>query len=223
MALKIKICGITSAAAMNAAVAARVDYVGLMFYAPSPRYLTRVQAAELARLVPKGIIRVGVFVDAPDEVIAETVKDVGLDMLQLHGAEPPDRVRALRERFGLPVMRAIKLAGPDDLAAAAAFEAVADHLLFDAKPPPEMTDALPGGNALSFDWRLLIGYRGTRPWMLSGGLTAANLARAVAVTGAGAVDVSSGVETAPGVKDPALITAFAAAARALAPAAPGAR
>ncbi len=216
MTLAVKICGINSDAAMAAAVAARVDYVGLMFYPPSPRFLTRDAAAHLARQVPQGIRRVGVFVDAPDQMIAETLNEVALDALQLHGAETPARVADIRARFALPVIRAVKLAGPDDLAAARAFADAADMLLFDAKPPPDMADALPGGNAISFDWRLLAGYRGTRPWMLSGGLTAANLAQAVQITGARAVDVSSGVETAPGVKDPALITAFAAAARALA-------
>ena len=216
MTLAVKICGINSDAAMAAAVAARVDYVGLMFYPPSPRYLTRPDAARLARQVPQGIRRVGVFVDAPDQMIAETLNEVALDALQLHGAETPARVADIRARFALPVIRAVKLAGPDDLAAARAFADAADMLLFDAKPPPDMAGGLPGGNAISFDWRLLAGYRGTRPWMLSGGLTAANLAQAVPITGARAVDVSSGVETAPGVKDPALITAFAAAARALA-------
>ena len=216
MTLAVKICGINSDAAMAAAVAARVDCVGLIFYPPSPRFLTRDAAARLARQVPQGIRRVGVFVDAPDQMIAETLKEVALDALQLHGAETPARVADIRARFALPVIRAVKLAGPDDLAAARAFADAADMLLFDAKPPPDMADALPGGNAISFDWRLLAGYRGTRPWMLSGGLTAANLAQAVPITGARAVDVSSGVETAPGVKDPALITAFAAAARALA-------
>jgi len=215
MGLAVKICGINSAAAMTAAVSAGADYVGLMFYPPSPRYLAVAEAAELAALVPAEIRRVGVFVDAPANVIEETLEDVPLEVLQLHGSETPATVAAIRERFGLPVIRAVKLACADDLAAAARFEDVADMILFDAKPPPEMKDALPGGNALSFDWRLLAGYGGKLPWLLSGGLTAANLAEAVGITGATMVDVSSGVETAPGAKDPALITAFIAAARAL--------
>ena len=215
MGLAVKICGINSAAAMTAAVAAGADYVGLMFYPPSPRYLAVAEAAALAALVPDGIRRVGVFVDAPANVIEETLEDVALEVLQLHGSETPAVVAAIRARFGLPVIKAIKLAGPGDLAVAQAFEDVADMILFDAKAPPEMIEALPGGNALVFDWRLLAGYRGRRPWLLSGGLTAGNLAEAVAVTGAAIVDVSSGVETAPGVKDPALIAAFVAAARAL--------
>jgi phosphoribosylanthranilate isomerase len=215
MGLAVKICGINSASAMRAAVSAGADYVGLMFYPPSPRYLAVAEAAELAVIVPKGIRRVGVFVDAPANVIEETLEDVALEVLQLHGSESPATVAAIRERFGLPVIRAVKLAKPGDLAVAQAFEDVADMILFDAKPPPEMIEALPGGNALAFDWRLLAGYRGRRPWLLSGGLTAENLAEAVAITGAAMVDVSSGVETAPGAKDPALIKAFIAAARAL--------
>jgi phosphoribosylanthranilate isomerase len=215
MRLTVKICGINSAAAMTAAVSAGADYVGLVFYPPSPRYLAVAEAAALAALVPAGIRRVGVFVDAPANVIEETLEDVPLHALQLHGSESPSVVAAIRERFGLPVIRAVKLAGPGDVAAAQAFEDVADMILFDAKPPPEMTHALPGGNALTFDWRLLAGYKGRRPWLLSGGLTAANLAEAVGISGATMVDVSSGVETAPGTKDPALIKAFIAAARAL--------
>ncbi|MFM2128925.1 MAG: hypothetical protein RL477_471 [Pseudomonadota bacterium] len=214
MTVAFKICGINCEAAMAAAIGARADYVGLMFYPPSPRYLSVARAAELAKMVPPGIARVGVFVDAPENVIEETLEDVPLQALQLHGSESPEAVAAIRARFGLPVIRAIRLGRPADLAAAAAFEDVADMLLFDAKPPPEMTGALPGGNALAFDWTMLAGYRGKRPWFLSGGLTPANLARAVAVTGARMVDVSSGVETAPGVKDPALIAAFATAAEA---------
>jgi phosphoribosylanthranilate isomerase len=215
MGLAVKICGINSTAAMTAAVAAGADYVGLMFYPPSPRYLAVAEAAALAALVPDGIRRVGVFVDAPANVIEETLEDVALEVLQLHGSESPAAVAAIRARFGLPVIKAVKLAGAGDLAAAGTFEDVADMILFDAKPPPEMTEALPGGNALVFDWRLLAGYGGRLPWLLSGGLTAGNLAEAVAVTGAAIVDVSSGVETAPGAKDPALIKAFIAAARAL--------
>lgn len=214
MAVRFKICGITSEAAMAAAAGARADYIGLMFYPHSPRYLGVADAARLARLVPPGIARVGVFVDAPENVIEETLDDVPLEALQLHGSESPDQVAAIRARFGLPVIRAVKLATPADLGAAADFEQVADMLLFDAKPPPEMTGALPGGNALAFDWTLLADWRARKPWFLSGGLTPANLARAVAVTHATMVDVSSGVETRPGVKDPGLIAAFAVAAAA---------
>lgn len=215
MAIAAKICGVNSETAMTAAVVHGADYVGLMFYPPSPRFLGLVEAAGLAALVPETIKRVGVFVDAPENVIEETLEAVPLEMLQFHGHETPAQVASARARFGLPVIRAVRLAAPTDLEAARAFEDVADMILFDAKPPADMAGALPGGNAVSFDWTFLRGYRGRKPWILSGGLRADNLKEAVAVTGARAVDVSSGVETAPGVKDPDLITAFLAAAHAL--------
>ncbi len=215
MAIAVKICGINSEAAMAAAVSHGAAYVGLMFYPHSPRFLGLAEAAELAALVPAGVRRVGVFVDAPEDVIEDTLEAVPLEALQFHGHETTDQITSARDRFGLPVIRAVKLAGRDDLAAAAAFEDAADMILFDAKPPSGMAYALPGGNALSFDWDLLAGYRGRKPWILSGGLRAQNLGEAVAVTGAHMVDVSSGVETAPGVKDPELIAAFLAAARAI--------
>ena len=212
MPVTVKICGINAPDALEAAIEGDAGYVGLMFYPASPRFLALDEAARLAALVPDGIERVGVFVDAPDEVIARTLDAVPIDMVQLHGAEPPRRVAEIRSRFARPVIKAIKIAGPDDLAVARAQETAADMLLFDAKPPTDMTDALPGGNALAFDWRIIAGHPWTRPWMLSGGLTAANLEQAVATSGAARVDVSSGVETAPGRKDPALIRAFIQAA-----------
>ncbi len=215
MTIQAKICGINAAEAMAAAVDGGADFVGLVFYPPSPRYVTPDAAADLAALVPDGIIRTGLYVDAEDAVFEATVGSATLDLLQLHGAEPPDRVRALKAKFGLPVMKAIKVAGPEDLAAADAYAGVADRLLFDAKPPKEMTGALPGGNALSFDWQLIAGREWGCPWMLSGGLTADNLAEAVRISGAQAVDVSSGVEDAPGKKNPDKIAAFLAAARRL--------
>ncbi len=212
MPVTVKICGINAPDAMEAAIKGDAGYVGLMFYPASPRFLALDEAARLAALVPDGIQRVGVFVDAPDEVIARTLDAVPIDMVQLHGAEPPRRVAEIRSRFARPVIKAIKIAGPDDLAEARAQETAADMLLFDAKPPTEMTDALPGGNALAFDWQIIAGHPWARPWMLSGGLTAANLGQAVATSGAARVDVSSGVETAPGRKAPALIRAFIQAA-----------
>ena len=163
MTLAVKICGINSDAAMAAAVAARVDYVGLMFYPPSPRYVTPALAATLAAGVPDGVCRVGVFVDADDDALAATIGRVGLDMLQLHGDESVERVMAVRERFALPVMKVIRVAGPEDIEAANDFTAVADWLLFDAHAPAHMKDALPGGNALSFDWRLLQGLEVATP------------------------------------------------------------
>ena len=212
MPITVKICGINAPDAMAAAIEGGASYVGLMFYPPSPRFLAQEAAARLAALVPDGIERVGVFVDPPDELIARTLDTVPLDMVQLHGNEPPRRVAEIRGRFALPVIKAIKIARSDDLDEARAHETAADFLLFDAKPPAEMTDALPGGNALAFDWQIVAGRSWARPWMLSGGLDAANLGQSVTISGARRVDVSSGVESAPGQKDSALIRAFLAAA-----------
>lgn len=215
MAIKVKICGISTAEALDAAIDGGAAYVGLMFYPPSPRFLGLEAAAGLAARVPDSIKRVGVFVDPADEVLAATTDAVALDALQLHGAEPPGRVTEIRDRFALPVIKAVKIAGAADLATARTQERAADILLFDAKPPADRPDLLPGGNALSFDWGIIASEQWARPWMLSGGLNADNLAEAVATSGARMVDVSSGVETAPGVKDTALIRAFLAAAREL--------
>jgi len=213
MTVRVKICGITGAEAMDAAIEGGAAFVGLMFYPPSPRFLSLDAAAALAARVPPGVTRVGVFVDPVDAVLSDTLAQVPLDALQLHGAETPERMAEIRDRFSLPLIKAVKIAGPEDLAQGRAMESAADILLFDAKPPAEMTDALPGGNALSFDWRLIAGESWSRPWMLSGGLDADNLAEAVAVSGAKMVDASPGVESAPGVKDPALIRAFLARAK----------
>ena len=215
MSIAAKICGINSGEAMAAAIEGGADYVGLVFYEPSPRAVSLDSAAELASMAPDGILKVGLFVDAPDDLFESVLAKVELDMLQLHGGETPTRVRDLKGRFGLPAMKAVKVAGADDLDAVAAYEGAADMILFDAKPPKDMTGALPGGNALSFDWHLLAGRSWPLPWMLSGGLDAANLAEAVAVSGAPAVDVSSGVEDRPGAKNPIKIKAFLKAAKAL--------
>jgi len=215
MAIETKICGISTAEAMDAAVAGAAAMVGLVFYPPSPRYVTPERAAALAARVPPGVAKVGLLVDPDDALIAQVLARVPLDMLQLHGSETPRRVADIRGQAQRPVMKAIKVATAEDLAAAEAYAAVAERLLFDAKPPKHMTDALPGGNALAFDWRLLAGRSWTRPWMLSGGLDAENLAEAVAISGALAVDVSSGVEDKPGAKNPDKIAAFLAKAKAL--------
>ncbi len=212
MDIEVKICGLNSAPALAAAVQGGASYVGFVFYPPSPRYLTVEAAAALAADVPPQVSKVGLFVDADDATIADTIAGCGLDLLQFHGSEDPARISAARARFGLPVIKAVRLAGPDDLALARDYAGAADRLLFDAKPPAAMTGALPGGNALAFDWQLLAGTYWPVPWMLSGGLDAANLAQAVATTGARAVDVSSGVEDRPGHKVADLITGFLAAA-----------
>ncbi len=208
MSLEAKICGINSPDALEAAVDGGARYVGFVFYAPSPRFITPVQAVMIVAPAPADVKKVGLFVDAEDGAIQETLDACPLDMLQFHGAESPERVMEAKETFGLPVIKAIKLAGPDDLFVAGDYLGTADMLLFDAKPPDEMEGALPGGNALAFDWELLSGAQWPCPWLLSGGLNTDNLAEAVEITGAAMVDVSSGVEDAPGHKDPERITAF---------------
>ncbi len=215
MPIEAKICGITTAEAMDAATGGGARLVGLVFYPPSPRCLGLAEAATLAARVPAGIARVGVFVDPGDELLNATLERVPLELIQLHGAETPRRVAEIRSRFERPVMKAIKIAAAEDPAAAEPYLGVADRLLFDAKPPRHMTEALPGGNALSFDWRLLAGRVWSRPWMLSGGLDADHLAEAVEISGARAVDVSSGVEDRPGVKNPDKIARLLETARSL--------
>lgn len=202
----VKICGLTGAPALAAALDAGVDLIGLVFFPKSPRNLTLEAARHLAVLTGVRAAKVALTVDADDEQLQAIVAEVGPDMLQLHGAETPERVAEVRARFGLPVMKAIGVSGPDDLAGVPAYAAVADRLLFDAKPPAGAD--LPGGNGLAFDWDLLAELRLEAPFMLSGGLDARNVVEAAARTGAGAVDVSSGVESGPGQKDPARIVAF---------------
>lgn len=211
MPTEVKICGIRDAAALAAAAEAGADHVGFVFFPPSPRCLTPAEAAALSATRPGGPKRVGLFVDATDDAIAAVLAAVPLDILQLQGAETPERAAAIRARFGLPVMKALGIGAPEDFAAVEAFAPVVDRFLFDAKPPPGA--ALPGGNAQPFEWRLLAGRAIPKPWLLAGGLTAGNVAEAIRTAGAPGVDVSSGVERARGVKDPALIRAFIAAAR----------
>jgi phosphoribosylanthranilate isomerase len=214
MPVAVKICGLTDAAALDAAVEGGARYLGFVFYPPSPRALTIEQAAELARGAPADRTTVGVFVDPDDDLLDKTLAQVSLEALQLHGAETPERVRAIKARTGRVVIKALKVAEPEDLAPVAAYAAVADLLLFDAKPPKE-PGRLPGGNGLAFDWRLLRDLRVGCPWLLSGGLSAGNLEAAVTLCRAPAVDVSSGVERRPGVKDPAKIRQFLGLAAAL--------
>lgn len=215
MAVLAKICGINSPPAMAAALAGGAAYVGLVFYPPSPRNVTPEQAAQLAASVPAHVAKVGLFVDADDATFERVLDAVPLDLLQLHGKETPQRVAEIRQRFGCPVMKAIRIAGPDDVARAADFVDASDRLLFDAQAPADLAGALPGGNGLAFDWSLLAEKEWPLPWMLSGGLTPDNLAEAVRATGAVCVDVSSGVEASRGVKDPEKIRRFLAAAAAL--------
>lgn len=214
MPVNVKICGVNSRQAVTAATEGGARYVGFVFYEPSPRAISIAEAAALAATVPPHVERVGLLVDADDHRIAEVLAAVPLQLLQLHGRETPERVRAIRETFGLPVMKVVGVADKADVDAAAAYCDAADWLLFDAKPP-KRPGALPGGNAVAFDWSLLAGRRWPIPWMLSGGLTAGNLAAAVRATGVRTVDVSSGVEDAPGRKSPAKIGDFLAAAAAV--------
>ncbi len=215
MSVQVKICGLSTPEAMTAAVEGGAAFVGLVFYPPSPRAVTPAQAAPLAALAPAGVVKTGLLVDAGDETIAAILKEVPLDLLQLHGSESPQRVAEVKARFGLPVMKVVKLRKAGDLEAVQPYLEVADRLLFDAKPPEDMENPLPGGNAVAFDWTLLAGTTWPLPWMLAGGLTPENVARAVEISGAPAVDVSSGVEDAPGRKNPAKIKAFLEACRAL--------
>lgn len=210
---QVKICGLNDAAGYDAAMQAGADLIGFVFYPPSPRAVTPAQAAAL---VARGgaAVRVGLLVDAGDAEIAAILAAVPLDILQLHGAETPARAAQLRQHFGLPVMKALGIAEAADLARLADYAPAVDLFLLDAKPPPGAT--LPGGNAASFDWGLLTGQAIPRPWLLAGGLTPDNVAAAIARSGAPGVDVSSGVERARGVKDPARIHAFIQAARGVA-------
>lgn len=210
--IRVKICGLTHPEHVAAAAEAGAAYIGLVFFPKSPRHVSPETAAALAFEVPPGIAKVALVVNASDAELDAITGQVPLDMLQLHGHETPERVAEVRARYGLPVMKAIGIADAADLPQIDAYSSVADQLLIDAKPPK--TADLPGGNGLSFDWRLLQGRKyWTRPWMLAGGLTPDNVADAIRLTGAKQVDVSSGVESAPGVKDPALIRAFIQAAR----------
>lgn len=210
-ATEVKICGLSTPDTLRAALDAGAAMVGLVFFPKSPRHVPLDRARELAALARGRAAIVILTVDASDDELAGLVEEIRPDWLQLHGREKPDRVGAVRARFGLPVMKAVGVATRADLQTAALHAAVADRILLDAKPPPDA--ALPGGNGRIFDWTLLAGLDLPVPFMLSGGLTPANVAQAVRLAGVAGVDVSSGVETAPGVKDVGLIRSFVAAVR----------
>lgn len=209
--IQVKICGIKDNATLEAAVAAGARYVGFVFFPKSPRNLSVQSAAELAALVPAGICKVALSVNADNAFLDQLTEAVPLDMLQLHGSESPARVAEVKARYRLPVMKAVGIADEGDLTALDDYMRVADQILVDAKAPK--TAKLPGGNGLAFDWRLIAGRRWTVPWMLAGGLTADNVSEAIRLTGATQVDVSSGVESARGVKDAGMIADFLAAAQ----------
>ncbi len=208
--MRVKICGLTSAEQVHTAVAAGADYVGFVFFPRSPRALSIRAARAAALAAPPGVAKVALTVDAEDALLDAILAEVPIDILQLHGAETPARVQAVKAQSGLAVMKAVGLAEAADLAELDRQMRVADQVLVDAKPPRGA--ARPGGNAVAFDWRLIAGRRWPVPWLLAGGLTPENVAEAIRLTGARQVDVSSGVEDAPGHKDPARITAFIKAA-----------
>jgi phosphoribosylanthranilate isomerase len=218
MRVVVKICGLSTPETLAAALAAGADMIGFVHFPKSPRHVPVSAAAALAGAVGGRARTVLLTVDAGDDLLAEAVAAFAPDILQLHGREPPARVAALRAKFGRPVMKAIGLAGAEDLARIADYEAAADVLLFDAVPVPGLDPgiaaALPGGNGCAFDWALLHGCRFAKPWLIGGGLTPENVGQAIAATGARGVDVSSGVESARGVKDIGKIASFVAAARA---------
>ncbi len=208
--MRVKICGLRSRADVAASVAAGAFYGGLVFFPRSPRHLTLSDARWVTDAMPEHLVRVALTVDAEDADLEAILEVIRVDMLQLHGHETPERVAGIRQRFGLPVMKAVGIAAEEDLAVVADYATVVDMLLIDARPLPGA--AIPGGNGVSFDWRLIQGRRWPVPWMLAGGLTSANVAEAVRLTGADQVDVSSGVESAPGMKNPSYIAAFVRAA-----------
>jgi phosphoribosylanthranilate isomerase len=208
--VRVKICGLRTGADVAAVASAGAAYAGFVFFARSPRNLTVAEAKLLALAAPEGLCKVALTVDADEATLDAIVEAVPLDMLQLHGHETAERVAEVKARYGLPVMKAMGVADESDLVGLTEMSLVADQLLIDAKPPKGA--ALPGGNGLAFDWRLLVGRRWLKPWMLAGGLTPENVAEAIRLTGARQVDVSSGVESAPGVKDPGRIAALVEAA-----------
>lgn len=211
MGVLVKICGITSAEAADAAARAGADFVGLNFHPASPRNLKLDAARSLADRLRGRVRLVAVLSDATDETIANTIAAVAPDFLQLHGRETPARVAEVRAQFGKPVIRAVAIADASDFAGVAAYEQSADMMMFDAKPPDGAPR--PGGHGMAFDWQLLRGRSFARPWLLAGGLSPENVARAIRSSGAPGVDVSSGVETALGVKSVEKIAAFVAEAR----------
>ena len=210
--VSVKICGLATVDDVRACADAGANYMGLVFFQKSPRNITLPAARELALAAPLGLAKVALVVNPSDAELDAITGTVPLDMLQLHGGETPERVAEVKARYGLPVMKAVGIADGDDLPKLESYFGVADQILVDAKPPKG--GELPGGNGLSFDWRLIAGRRWPCPWMLAGGLTPENVAEAVKMTGAKQVDVSSGVEDAPGQKNAELIQKFVQSSRA---------
>lgn len=214
MPTEVKICGLSTPETVTATVAAGADLVGFNFYPTSPRYVSPAKAAELAKLARGRASIVALVVDAEDSLIDDIARAVDPDFFQAQGSETPERIAEIRKRSGKPVIKVIKVKTEDDVAQARAFDGIAALILYDAKAPETLKGALPGGNGIAFDWRLLGQGNSAPDFILAGGLNPANVAEAIAVTGAPIVDVSSGVEKSPGIKDIALIQAFIAAAKA---------
>ncbi len=212
MSLIVKICGLSTPETLDAALVGGADMVGFVFFPPSPRHVTLDVARALGKQAKGRAVKVALSVDADDADLENSIDALKPDILQLHGKESVARVRDIKQRFGLPVMKALAVETRADLAALPGYAAVCDRILFDAKPPKDATR--PGGLGAVFDWHLLEGLDLKLPFMVSGGLNAANVAEALRITRAGGVDISSGVESAPGIKDPDMIRAFIRAARA---------
>ena len=208
--MRVKICGLTTLNTLSAAINSGATYVGFVFFEKSPRHLTIEQAIKMANIVPDGICKTALVVDPSDKDLDDLLDKVPVDMIQLHGHESAERVSEVKDKFGLPVMKAVGISDESDLVNLYEHSRIADQILVDAKPPKNAV--LPGGNGLSFDWKLLAGRRWSTPWMLAGGLNSSNLLQAAKLTGARQFDVSSGVETSSGVKDIKLISDFIQAA-----------
>lgn len=212
MTCTVKICGLMAPEAVDASVYSGASMVGFIFFPPSPRSLSVSEAAALTTRVPASVTRVALSVDADDSLLDEIATGAGIDMMQLHGRESLERVTEIRQRYGLKIMKAVAIATREDVIRAHLYEPVVDHLMFDAKPPKDATR--PGGNAVSFDWSLIAGETWSKPWVLAGGLTTKNVGEAIRISGAKTVDVSSSVESSPGVKNLDKIRAFVMAANA---------
>jgi len=208
MQRETKICGIKTPEALEAAIDGGAKYIGFVFYPESPRYLSPSEAFELTRYMPMGVKAVGVFVNPDDELLEKVVNQVPLDMIQLHGNESPERLAEIKERYGLPIIKAIPIGEKKDLTKIIPYRMIADFVLLDAKPPKNVITTLPGGNGIAFDWHILSEISVPMPWFLSGGLNPSNVAEAIRTTKAHMLDVSSGIESRPGVKDLGLIKDF---------------
>lgn len=210
--IDVKICGLTTVEGIEAAAGAGASHVGFVFFDPSPRNVRPREAPSLAKYVPKSVKRVGVFVEPEDSLLERAIAAARLDIVQLHGDERPERLKSIKARLNVEIWKAIPVSTASDLERAREYRDIADMILFDARTPK--ASRLPGGMGIAFDWKLLNRLTHKMPWVLSGGLSAENVAEAIAITGATMLDVSSGVESEPGTKDPAKISAFMEAVKA---------